>query len=147
MKREFTGRHMLFILLGMFGTIIAVNLVMARFAVSTFGGTVVDNSYIASQNYNRWLAAARTQEGLGWSLDMRVNEKRIIDVKTTPRVASLTAVAEHPLGRAPDQKLGFTTSADGLWRSTMPLPPGRWRVRLELRNGEEMARFVKDVPA
>ena len=35
-------------------------------AIGTFGGTVVDNSYVASQNYNRWLADADEQEALGW---------------------------------------------------------------------------------
>ncbi|MFD1104617.1 FixH family protein [Sphingobium olei] len=147
MRREFTGRHMLFVMLGMFGTIIAVNLIMARFAVSTFGGTVVENSYVASQNYNRWLAEARAQDDLGWSIDLKMGDGRTIQVRSTPQGGTLTGLAEHPLGRAPDQLLNFTKSSDGAWRSTEPLPPGRWRVRLELRSGEETARFVKDVPA
>ena len=41
MKRPFTGRHMAAILIAGFGVVIAVNLVMARFAVTTFGGVVV----------------------------------------------------------------------------------------------------------
>ena len=54
----FTGRHMTAILVAFFAVVIAVNFTMARFAMSTFGGKVVENSYVASQHYNVWLARA-----------------------------------------------------------------------------------------
>mgnify|MGYP001281167617 CR=1 FL=1 len=41
-KGPFTGRHMATILIAFFGVVITVNIVMARFALSTFGGTVVE---------------------------------------------------------------------------------------------------------
>ena len=50
--KEFTGRHMLAIMLAFFGTIIAVNLVMAIFASRSWTGLVVKNSYVASQEFN-----------------------------------------------------------------------------------------------
>ncbi|MGE0776676.1 MAG: FixH family protein, partial [Sphingomonadaceae bacterium] len=56
MTRSFTGRHMAIILIAFFGVVIAVNFYMARMAIGTFGGTVVDNSYVASQRFNGWLA-------------------------------------------------------------------------------------------
>ena len=46
---EFTGYHMLGVLVLYFGTIITVNLVMARFAITTWTGLVVENTYVASQ--------------------------------------------------------------------------------------------------
>ena len=52
---EFTGRHMAMILVTFFGIVIAVNITMARYASSTFGGLVVDNIYVASLNFNGWL--------------------------------------------------------------------------------------------
>lgn len=64
---EFTGRHMLMIMLAFFGVIITVNLTMAGFATSTWSGLVVKNSYVASQEFNRKAAAGRAQEALGWS--------------------------------------------------------------------------------
>lgn len=146
MTREFTGRHMLFVMLAMFGTIITVNLVMARYAVSTFGGTVVDNSYAASQDYNRWLAAARAQEALDWSFDLRLTADRHVDIAASPREGELTANAHHPLGRAPDRTLAFVPTGEGRWRTTAPLPPGRWRLRIELRSGDDRARFTRDIP-
>jgi len=65
MTKRFTGWHMTGILLGFFGIIVAVNFTMATLATRTFGGVVVQNSYVASQRYNEWLKAARAQaEGL-----------------------------------------------------------------------------------
>jgi len=42
--KPFTGRHMLAVLVGFFGVVIAVNFIMASYATSTFGGVVVENS-------------------------------------------------------------------------------------------------------
>ena len=53
--RRFTGYHATMIIVAFFAVVVGVNMVMARFALSTFGGTVVDNSYVASQKYNEWL--------------------------------------------------------------------------------------------
>ena len=66
-RQPFTGRHMFAILAGFFGVVIAVNFTMASYATSTFGGVVVENSYVASQEFNRWLDQAEAQEALGWS--------------------------------------------------------------------------------
>ena len=49
MTRKFTGWHMTAILVGFFAIVISVNLFMARAAIGSFGGVVVDNSYVASQ--------------------------------------------------------------------------------------------------
>ena len=73
-RKAFTGRHAAMILVAFFGTVIGVNMVMASFALSTFGGTVVDNSYVASQHYNEWLARADAQDRLGWDKSVTVNE-------------------------------------------------------------------------
>ena len=53
-----------------------------------------------------------------------------------------TAVAEHPLGRAPDMALRFAAGADGTLRSTEALPPGRWNVRTTVNRGNEVVRLA-----
>ena len=146
MIREFTGRHMLFVMIGMFGTIIAVNLVMARYAVETFTGTVVENSYVASQDYNRWLADARAQKALGWTVAARALADRRIEVVATPTNAVLTGTAHHPMGREPDQLLRFERNGAGGWTSAGPLPAGRWRLRLMLGSKGKTARFTAEIP-
>ncbi|MFV0624863.1 FixH family protein [Sphingomonas sp. ac-8] len=150
--RRFTGWHMLAIMVAMFGTIIAVNLVMARFAVGTFGGTVVDNSYVASQKFNGWLAKARSQEALGWKLDVTVDDSRIVRIVTASPTgplygAAIEAVATHPLGREPERRLHFVAVGGGAFASQQPLPEGRWLLRIDVREGRDTARFDDQVPA
>ncbi|MFD2579774.1 FixH family protein [Novosphingobium colocasiae] len=62
---RFTGRHMATILVLGFGVVIGINFLMAHYAVSTFGGVVVENSYVASQDFNRWLDEAAKEKGAG----------------------------------------------------------------------------------
>lgn len=147
MIREFTGRHMLFVMFAMFGTIIAVNLVMAHFAVATFGGTVVDNSYVASQDYNRWLAEARAQKALGWTVAAHRLPDERVEVTATPENGILSGTAHHPLGRAKDLRLRFALTGAGRWTSADPLPAGRWRLRLTLVSRGKTARYTVEIPA
>ena len=69
MTRRFTGWHFTAIITAFFGVVVAVNLTMAVFATRTFGGVVVENSYVASQKYNDWLDAAKRQQQLAWSIE------------------------------------------------------------------------------
>ena len=64
---QFTGWHMAGVLCLFFGTIIAVNMVLAVNASTTWTGLVVKNSYVASQHYNETLAAAARQAKRGWT--------------------------------------------------------------------------------
>lgn len=146
--RPFTGRHMLAAMLGFFGVVIAVNVTMAWFASTTFGGTVVDNSYVASQSFNRWLAAGRAQRALGWSVALDLDAARHVRVKAQiPEGAVLRGTATHPLGRIAEQRLAFIAMGDGGWRSAAPLPAGRFLVRIEVRAAGQRAAFDDDVPA
>lgn len=152
MTKRFTGWHATTILVAMFGVIISVNFIMARFAVRTFSGTVVDNSYVASQHFNRWLAAAEAQRELGWTLDVGVDDARRVAVGThSPEgplaAATLTAVASHPIGRAVEREVRFVPVGGGRFRSIDPLPDGRWKLRFTLHNGSRRAIFDDEVPA
>lgn len=140
---------MLGVMLGMFGLVIAVNVIMARYAITTFSGTVVDNSYVASQHYNRWLAEARAQDALGWGIAATQDDTRRVAIEATgpdgPLDGAVDAVASHPLGRAPDRALAFVRVGAGRYRSTTPLPAGRWRLHVELGSGGRSARFAAQV--
>jgi len=144
----FTGRHFTLIMIGLFGVVIAVNFLMAGLASSTFGGVVVDNSYVASQRFNGWLGQARVQAGLGWGAKAsRAADGRVVLTFSGTPDAGLTvaAVARHPLGRMPDAVLTFARGADGRFVSTLPLPPGRWRLRVSAQAGPDSWRQELDL--
>lgn len=141
MTKRMTGWHMTAILLGFFGVVVAVNLTMATLATRTFGGVVVVNSYVASQKYNGWLAAARKQDRLGWTIEPRLDNSRHVVVRISKESAQLSGLARHPLGREPDVALTF----DSAMRSTKPLPDGRWALHLLVRDGPDEARLIEVV--
>jgi nitrogen fixation protein FixH len=146
--RKFTGWHMFAILIAFFGVVVSVNMVMATAAMRTFGGTVVDNSYVASQHFNAWLAEGRAQERLGWTTRLGVDEGRHVTVVLSERGAPLVgaeieAVARHPLGRAPDVPLRFQAGAAGAYVSREALPAGRWLVHVAVRRAGRDLRLIE----
>lgn len=146
--RKFTGWHMLAILLGFFGVVVAVNMTMATLAMRTFGGTVVDNSYVASQRFNSWLAEARAQERLGWQTRLALDRGRRVTVALSAGPAPLsgavvTAVARHPLGQTPDVTLVFRATAPGSYVAHAPLPSGRWLVHVEIRHAGRDLKLIE----
>lgn len=139
MNRRFSGRHMTVILVAFFGVVVAVNLTMATFATRTFGGVVVDNSYVASQKYNHWLDAARKQRQLGWTVEPSLDPQRHVTVSIDVDGARVSGFARHPLGREADVPLSFGKDL----RSVQALPSGRWAVHLLIRRGSDEARLIE----
>ena len=151
MIRRFTGWHMATILVIFFGIVVTVNLVMARYAVGTFGGTVVDNSYVASQNYNRWLATADTQRKLGWATNISLDPTRRVLVQASKlgipiKGLTVTGIATHPLGRAAPIPLLFEAVGNGGYLGNAALPTGRWNVALVLKSGPDTVNMVERIP-
>lgn len=147
---KFTGWHMTGILVAFFGTVMAVNFTMARMAITSFGGTVVDNSYVASQQYNGWLNAAAQQEKLGWKVTVALDADRNVRIEAQADgtvLKEVTAVGDalHPLGRAADIPLAFIALPNGQLLSTTSLPAGRWNLRLSLRRGADIYKFADEV--
>src|SRR5690554_3772390 len=96
--KPLTGTRVLLIAVSAFAVIIGVNMTLAFSAVRTFPGLEVQNSYIASQHFDD---ARTAQEGLGWTLEARLEGGALVlaftDVAGDPvQVAALEAT----LGRA-----------------------------------------------
>jgi nitrogen fixation protein FixH len=143
----FTGRHFAVIIVSFFAVVVAVNLVMARYASATFGGVVVENSYVASQKFNGWLEAARREAALGWTAEARRETDGSVAVTMKgdlPADLVLKGEARHPLGREPDRLLSFRRQDDGRFVSGQPLPAGRWKLRLEAVAGARRWRSEQD---
>lgn len=133
-SKPFTGKHMAAIMVGGFGIVVAVNLAMASMASATFGGIVVENSYVASQQFNDWLDQAEASERLGWKVEpFRLADGRIaLRMTGVPTGAKISAIARHPVGREGDRVLSFTAGSDGAYASTGPLSAGRWILRMSV---------------
>lgn len=147
MRSTFTGRHMAAVLVSFFGVVVAVNIGMARMASSTFGGVVVENSYVASQHYNRWLREAASEKALGWRLmaSRRADDRVSVAVSGPSGDERLTGIARHPLGVEQDRKLAFSRTADGAFLSDQPLPQGRWIVRFDLESAGRKLRTEQEL--
>lgn len=141
MTKRFTGWHMLAAMIAFFAVVIGVNTVMATAATRTFGGKVVENSYVATQKFNGWLDKAAAQERLGWTVKVSGDGGRAT-VATIPG-ARLTGIAAHPLGRLGDETLTFTEEAPGRYVAHQLLPHGRWNLRLVVRRGSDQARYIE----
>ena len=134
-KGPFTGKHMLMVMVGGFGIVIAVNFYMASLAVGGFHGIVVENSYVASQKFNDWIDEAEADKALGWDATVERGADGFVTVTTAgvPEGASLTAELRRPLGEREYASLGFAPNGDGTYRSTIPVEPGRWTMRLTIK--------------
>lgn len=148
-RKVFTGWHMTAILVTFFAVVITVNFTMARLAMSTFGGKVVENSYVASQHYNVWLARAEAQDRLGWTPKISLYADRHVRVEIHNDGRPLTglrvaATASHPLGRTAPSILRFEAVEDGAWRSVEPLAVGRQRLDISVAKGSDEARYRID---
>lgn len=133
-RKAFSGWHMTAILVAGFGVVVGVNVTMATLASTTFGGVVVENSYVASQHFNRWLDEAKEERALGWKVDVSRRDDGLVAVRLAgaPDHAAITADARHPLGRRPDMALSFRRDAAGSYVSHEVLPEGRWLLRFAI---------------
>jgi nitrogen fixation protein FixH len=148
MNGRITGHHVAAIFVAFFAVVIAVNIGMAVAASRTFGGLVVENSYVASQKFNGWLKEARTERALGWAVLTSRRPDDRVEVRLSAPGASLdgaqvSATVLHPLGRAPERALEFRQTGNGLFESVQPLPAGRWIVHLSIdANGRTLRRIA-----
>jgi nitrogen fixation protein FixH len=129
-EREITGRHVLFGMVGAFGLIITVNVIMAWQAVSTFPGLEVKNSYVASQTFD---AERRAQEALRWTTKAEVRGGEVVlsirDADGLPVVLSgLEATVGRATQRTDDQTPEFRYRG-GDYVAEVDLKPGKWELR------------------
>jgi nitrogen fixation protein FixH len=120
--REFTGKHMLFSMVAFFGVIFTVNMIMARFAVTTWSGLVVPNTYVASQQFNTQAAQSRAIAAKGYDVAFEPGADGVSILLTDSQglagsVADrVSASLRRPVGTDDDRELVFL--ADGPGRFT-----------------------------
>jgi nitrogen fixation protein FixH len=129
---EITGRHVLAFTVGAFGIIIAVNLFMAWKAVSTFPGLEVENSYVASQEFD---SRRDAQEKLGWTVEHRYENGRVrLAIADTAGVPVEVGSLDVLIGRATETREDVRpvfTFVDGAYEAEAALGRGNWIVMLK----------------
>ena len=127
--KPWTGWHMLGIFVAFFGVIITVNVGLAWMAVSTFPGLEVENGYVASQSFDRDMAAQKSLHwGLKPSYDAGRNEMRLAFTDAQGRAVTVADLAVV-IGRtteAADDKAPVFALVDGVYVAPVALPLGKW---------------------
>ena len=141
-KREFTGVHLLVIMLAFFSVIIAVNAAMAVFANSSWSGFVVRNSYVASQEFNEKSAQWRAQATLGWASKLTLADGRLsyqlFDRDDLPVAAVKGTVSvRRPIGESEDRTLPLKLVAGGELEADAALRDGAWIAEFQVDAGLE----------
>lgn len=156
-ERELTGRMVLLLLVAFFGIVFAVNGVMVREALSTFGGVETDSSYKAGQMFEHEVALAKAQDGRHWQVDAKLTPAAaggtVLDiVARDAKGAALTGLAavvtfERPPDRRLDRTLAVAEVSPGHFRgSAAALAGGQWTIVIELsRQGARRFRSVSRV--
>ena len=129
--REFTGRHMLLLVFAFFGVVIAVNVGMATVATTSWTGLVVQNSYVASQEFETRRLAHEAQKAAGWTATFAFEGDRA-SLRVTDREGrpiDLGGVQLHvnrPVGGHDDQSVALARSEDGTYGAALVLDAGVW---------------------
>jgi len=140
--RPLTGRTVLFALIGFFGLVFGVNLIMMKLAIDTLPGTEVDSAYRASLAYEGQIVAAHEQNRRNWKVDAHV--ERAADGSASVRVEARDGSGrpmpgliflgrlERPTDRRADREVTLAEISSGSYRgSAVAVPPGQWDLVLE----------------
>lgn len=139
-RRELTGRHVLAIMVAFFSVIIAVNLTMAFLARSSWTGLIVENTYVASRDFNEKAAAGRAQAALGWTSALAIADGRVSYRLTDGQGRAVPATRaaasfRRPAYESEDQDVTLTLQPDGALAAPVALRDGVWIVEIHAEAG------------
>ncbi|PZU85804.1 MAG: cation transporter [Shinella sp.] len=132
----FTGRHMLASIVTFFGVVITVNLTMAYYASSTWSGLVVQNTYVASQEFNSKAAAIRGMLATGIRGKLDVKNDKITYTLTLPGdepvvADEVTAHFKRPVGEKQDFTVKLVPAGNGVYVAEHEVATGHWIVEVK----------------
>lgn len=138
--RPLTGRRVLLIASAAFLLFLIPNIVLAVFAVRTFSGLVVPNSYVASQSFDR---DRQAQLALGWTVGVAFDDGILrLDMADarggTVRPAALAVTVGRPTTMRQDLRLALEETPHG-YAAVAPLGPGHWRIEIAATAGDGTA--------
>jgi nitrogen fixation protein FixH len=139
--REFTGWHMLAVMVAFFGVVIAVNIVMAVYANTSWTGLVVQNGYVASQEFNEKTAEARAQAARGWKDALEIEPGTVSfalndAAGSSVEAKSVTVTFRRPVYESEDETFQLARQSNGAFAATHNVRDGLWVVEIDADIGE-----------
>lgn len=145
--RVLTGRAVLLWLVGFFVVVFAVNAVLVRAAISTFGGVETLSSYKAGLQFEHEAGLAQRQDALHWQVSGKLTRDSAgaaqLDVTARDAagapLAGLTADARlaHPADDRLDHVIAVRPVAAGVFHGAAQAQPGQWELIIDLYRGDE----------
>lgn len=131
---EFTGKHMALLVFSFFGVIISVNIGMAVLSATSWTGLVVDNSYVASQEFEEKRIAHNKQLAAGWqssfTYEAGLAQLTVKDGAGNPvDLGPVSLLINRPVGGHDDAKLTPNRGADGSYSAPVILGDGVWEAK------------------
>ena len=143
-EKKLEGRHVLYMLLSFFGVMVAVNMVLVYFAVTSFSGLTEKDPYKKGINYNQVIEAREAQKNRNWSVDLAVEgpvSKTVVTLKITApdgkviAAEKVTAVFRHPAKTGLDVEISLSPLADGYTGDVALASAGQWDLYLTVAGG------------
>lgn len=153
-KKKLTGWKVLFIFLGFFGVIFAVNGVFLYNAITSFPGEDVKKSYLQGLSYNQTLEARAAQAELGWQAQAGVEAGEVVfflEDSAGEGISGYPVIIEarRLTNDAEDQVITLTSDGAGKYRAPADtLASGQWRLNITVLNfdaEEAVFKARKDV--
>ena len=145
-KRELTGRAVLLWLVTFFGVVFAINGVLVRAAISTFGGVETASSYQAGLQFERDVAIAERQDALHWQVAGKITRdgagKAVLTVSARDeKGAPLTGLEArarlvHPADERLDHVIAVQMAGAGAFSGSAQTAAGQWDLLIELYRGD-----------
>lgn len=128
---RFTGWHMWAILVAFFSVVIGVNVLLAVVSARSWTGMVVEDPYIAGQQFETQRKAHDEQAKAGWSPDFiyAPGAARLVIVDGAGHPVDLGDVKvliNRPVGGHDDRSLQLMRKTDGTYETPLTLPDGAW---------------------
>ena len=141
--KPLTGRKVLLLLLGFFGTVLAANLAMMWQAARTYDGVVAGDAWQRGRAHDSLHAEALAQPARAWRLDILESSQAGVAIRLTDEAGrpldglDLEGGFVSPVDAAEDRTLAATPLGEGRYRLEASLPrPGNWRLAIEPSGSE-----------
>ncbi len=137
--RQFTGWHMLAVMIAFFSVVIGVNATLAVMANKTWSGLIVSNGYDASQHFNKEEARLKEQALLGWAATVVPRADQITVTMLNASGQPLTGLQvsgtlKRVVTESQDKPLAFAETGAGVYRVATAVAAGKWNIELAARD-------------